>query len=208
MKLKSILLEAELDQIEKNLENEFGQTLQDLINLAKAESGNLKTDSDSIEEGRIDESLGPLAIIGFILAMPRVVELLAKPIGKFIKTARQLLKPKSITNEKEVAEAILHFAHKWHRGYVKIVKWILEVSGTFKKAGYKTDVQKEKAANLVYYTIIAALAVNSGIGTIHAFEKIVHAGAASGTISLAALETAMTSLKSQEVVKFIKQLIS
>ena len=208
MNLKSILLEAEMDQIEKTLDQEFGAALRDLANAAKADTNNLKSESASIEEGQINESLGVIAIIGFILAAPRVVELMAKPIGKFIKLSKKFLKPKAVQDEKEVAETIIHFAHKWHHGYVKIVKWLLEVSGTFKKAGFTTDVQKEKAANLVYYVIIAALAVYSGVGSIHAFKELATAGLETGTLSLAALETAMTSLKSHEVAKFVKQLIA
>lgn len=208
MKLKSILLEAEMDQIEKSLEQEFGKALQDLANTAKADASNLKSESASIEEGQLNESLGAVAIIGALLAMPRVVELMAKPIGKFIKLSKKFLKPRAVQDEKEVAEAIIHFAHKWHHGYVKIVKWILEVSGTFKKAGFTTDAQKEKAANLVYYVIIASLAVYSGVGSVHAFKELATAGIETGTISMAALETAMTSLKTQEVAKFVKQLMA
>ena len=208
MRLTQILLESEMDQIEKYLEQEFGATLRDLTAAAKSESSDLKSESASIDAGQVNESLGAIAIIGFILAMPRVIELMAKPIGKFIKLSRKFLKPKAVNDEKAVAEAIIHFAHKWHGSYIKIVKWILEVSGTFKKAGIKSDSQKNKAAELVYYIIIAALAVYSGIGSIHAFKELAAAGIETGTLSLAALESAMTSIKTQEVATFVKKLVA
>jgi len=96
MKLKSILLEAEMDQIEKTLNQAFGDALRDLTNSAKSQAGELKVDASSVEEGQLDEAIGAMAIIGVLLAMPRVVELMAKPISKFIKLSRKLLKSKSV----------------------------------------------------------------------------------------------------------------
>jgi len=208
MKLKSILLEAEMDQIEKTLNQAFGDALRDLTNSAKSQTGELKVDASSVEEGQLDEAIGAMAIIGVLLAMPRVVELMAKPISKFIKLSRKLLKSKSVQEEKAVAEAIIEFAHKWHHAYVKTIKWILNASGTFKKAGITTEDQKEKAANLVYYIIIATLAVTSGLESIHAFKELAHAGFETGTLSMTALESALASLKTQEVAKFVKKLIA
>lgn len=207
MKLTSLLKEAEFDQIDSLLDKEFGNTLRDIANTAKAEKDSLKSEAVKVSEAELDEAMGTIGIIGILLAMPRVIELLAKPMSKFIKLTKKILKPKAVTAEKEVAEAIIHFAHKWHKGYVKVVKYILEVSGVFKQAGYTTDSQKEKAANLVYYIIIAMLAVHAGLSSIHAFKELAAAGVETGNVSLAALETAMTSIKTGEVARFVKQFI-
>ena len=207
MKLTHILLEAEFDQIDSLLNAEFGQTLKDITNDVNAAKDSLKSAASNAVEKDLDESAGVIGIIGILLAMPRVIELLAKPMSKFVKLSRKVLKPKAVTAEKEVAESIIHFAHKWHKGYVKVVKYILEVSGVFKQAGYTTDSQKEKAANLVYYIIIALLAVHAGLESIHAFKELSAAGVETGNISLAALETAMTSIKTGEVAKFVKQFV-
>jgi hypothetical protein len=207
MKLKLILLEAEMEHIEASLEKEFGNTLRDLSTDAKSQYNPLKQEAASVEDDVLDESIGIIGIVGIVLAMPRVLEILAKPIGKFIKLARKVLKSKAVEDETKVADTILHFAHKWHHGYVKVIKWILEVSGAFKKAGFTSDSQKDKAANLIYYIVIALLAVHSGIDSIHAFKEVATAANA-GNISIAALESALASIKTQEVALFSKKLMA
>lgn len=208
MKLKHILQEAEFDKLDALFDAEFGKTLQAITNTVKSEKDALKASGEFVEEGQLSESMGVIGIIGVMLAIPRVIELLAKPMSKFIKLTRKILKPKAVTAEKEVAETIIHFAHKWHSAYVKIIKYILQISGVFKQAGFTTDTQKEKAANLVYYIIIAMLAVHAGLSSIHAFKELATAGVETGSISLAALETAMTSIKTKEVAEFVKKLIA
>lgn len=207
MKLRNILLESEFDKIDSFLEKEFGKTLQSIATSVKSEKDSLKNENNSYSDNSIDESLGAIGIIGVVLAIPRVIELLAKPVSKFISLTKKFLKPKTVQSEKAVAESIIKFAHKWHTGYVKIIKYILEISGAFKQAGYTSDTQKDKAANLIYYIIIALLAVHAGLNTIHAFKELAARGVATGTISLAALEAAMTSIKTGEVAQFAKKFI-
>jgi chaperone required for assembly of F1-ATPase len=57
---------------------------------------------------------------------------------------------------------------------------------------------------MIYYILIAGLAAYSGINAISAFKQAL-AGSASH-ISLAALETAMTSVKASEVITFLSSL--
>jgi hypothetical protein len=80
------------------------------------------------------------------------------------------------------------------------------MSGVFKKAGISDETAQFKTAEAVYYTIIAGLAIYSGIGAIGAFKAAVQGAAHGGGFSLAAFETAMASVKSAEVTAFIGKL--
>lgn len=158
-------------------------------------------------EAELNESLGAIAIVGMILAAPKVVELFVKAIGKLVGIWKKLVKPgQAKGQEEEFAHNIIEFTHKWHKMYIKGVKWILKLSGIFKKAGIEGDASQDKAAEAVYYVIIAALAVYSGIGAVGAFKGAATGAAHGGGFSLAAIEAAMASIKTSEVASFIGKL--
>jgi sulfite exporter TauE/SafE len=60
-----------------------------------------------------------------------------------------------------------------------------------------------KAAEVVYYTIIAGLAVYSGIGAVSAFKSAAAGGAAGSEFALGTFETVMASVKTTEVTEFL-----
>jgi len=154
-------------------------------------------------EAELNEALGVVAIIGMILAAPKVVELFVKSIGKLVKVWKSLVKPgEAKGQEEEFAHNIIEFTHKWHKMYIKGVKWILKLSGLFKKAGIKGDAAQDKAAEMVYYIIVALLAGFAGVGAVSAFKGAVSGAAHGGSFSIAALEAAMASIKTAEVVEF------
>jgi len=158
-------------------------------------------------EAELNEALGAIAIVGMILAAPKVVELFVKAIGKLVGIWKKLVKPgQAKGQEEEFAHNIIEFTHKWHKMYIKGVKWILKLSGIFKKAGIVGDASQDKAAEAVYYVIIAALAVYSGIGAVSAFKGAATGAAHGGGFSLAAIEAAMASIKTSEVASFIGKL--
>jgi len=158
-------------------------------------------------EAELNEALGVLAVIGIILAAPKVVELFVKVIGKLVAVWKKLVKPgQAKGQEEEFASNIIEFTHKWHKMYIKGLKWILQLSGIFKKAGIKEGVAQDKASEAIYYTIIALLAVYSGVGAIGAFKGAVTGAAHGGGFSIAALEAAMAGIKTQEVVAFAGKL--
>jgi hypothetical protein len=174
----------------------------------------LKTNLDVIKQDvenadfEVKEEIGTIAIIGMILAAPKVVELLAKGFATVVKTYKKLFQKNSAKTEEdkvEMAEKIIEFTHKWHKSYIKGLKWILSVTGIFDKAGIKSDSDKSKAAEVLYYTIVAALAVYSGVGAVSAFKTSAQTLNISD-FSLGALESAMSTIKSGEVAAFIKKL--
>ena len=65
---------------------------------------------------------------------------------------------------------------------------------------------QKKAAEVVYYTIVAGLAVYSGIGAVGAFKGAIQGAAHGGSFSLGAFEAAMATIKSGEVVDFLGKL--
>jgi hypothetical protein len=54
--------------------------------------------------------------------------------------------------------------------------------------------------------LIAALAIYSGAGAVHAFKGAAEGAAHGSSFSLGAFETAMASVKSSEVTNFISKL--
>jgi hypothetical protein len=133
-----------------------------------------------------------------------VVELFVKGIGKLVAVWKKLIKPgQAKGQEEEFAHNIIEFTHKWHKAYVKGLKFILKISGIFKKAGIEGDAAQDKAAEMLYYTIIAGLAVYSGIGAIGAFKGAMTGAAHGGSFSIAAFEAAMASIKTSEVTSFL-----
>ena len=120
---------------------------------------------------------------------------------------KKIVKPgEAKGNEEEFAKNIIEFTHKWHKLYIKGIKGMLKLIGAFKKAGIEGDAAQDKAAEAIYYTIIAGLAVYSGIGAVSAFKGAITAAPHGGSFSLAALESAMAGIKSSEVTEFIGKL--
>lgn len=155
-------------------------------------------------QGEVNEALGAVAILGIILAAPKVVELFVKGIGKLVSVWKSLVnRGEAKGNEEEFAHNIIEFTHKWHKAYIKGIKWILKLSGVYKKANIQGDAAQDKTAEAIYYTIIAALAVYSGIGAVSAFKGAVTGAAHGGGFSLAALEAAMATIKTGEVAEFV-----
>lgn len=204
--VESILREEENKQQIAAMDAAMGSAFKDLGAEFEANKEEIQQDVANAD-AELNEALGAVAIIGMILAAPKVVELFVKGIGKIVGVWKKLVKPgQAKGNEEEFAHNIIEFTHKWHKVYIKGVKWILKLSGIFKKAGIQGDAAQDKAAEAVYYVIIAALAVYSGIGAVSAFKGAVSGAAHGGSFSLAALESAMAGIKSSEVAGFVSKL--
>jgi len=157
----------------------------------------------------LNEALGAVAIVGALLAAPKVVELIVKSFRAVVNLFTKLFKPgqaKSPQDQEEMATTIIEFTHKWHKAYIKGLKWILKTTGLFRKVGIKDEAQQLKAAEAIYYVLIASLAVYSGVGAVGAFKSAASTAAHGGEFSLGAFEAAMASIKSAEVVEFIGKL--
>ena len=218
IKLKDLLFEADIfgnvadtstgqaqDQIEKELEKEMGNSLKDLEAELKANAKDAKAEVEAIDESRLNEDFGVTAIIGLILAAPKIIELITKGISGLVKAVKKVL-GKDVTGEDKIAKAIIDFTHKWHKGYIKIVYYILLYTGIFKKAQVTDEAERMKAASMLYYVIIAGMAVAAGVGAFGAFKAAVETSVHGSNFALGAIETAMASIKTGEVASFIKQI--
>jgi len=201
--VEQILREEEDKKMIAAMDAAMKDSFTALGNEFKNNQGEIEQEVESSEE-ELNEALGTIAIIGFILALPKVVELFVKGIGKLVAVWKKLVKPgQAKGQEEEFAHNIIEFTHKWHKAYIKGLKFILKISGIFKKAGIEGDSAQEKAAEMLYYTIIAGLAVYSGFGAVGAFKGAVTGAAHGGSFSLAAFEAAMASVKTSEVSSFL-----
>ena len=157
----------------------------------------------------LNEELTTIAVIGFIMALPKLVEIIAKGVDKLVKLLRKITKinpPKTEDERSKAAAAVIDFTHKWHNMYIKAFYYMLKFSGLYKKAGIKGQTQQMKVAKILYYTVVAALAVSAGIGAIGAFKAGVSNAAHGGEFALGTFESAMSLVKSGEVMEFISAL--
>jgi hypothetical protein len=204
---KKILSEAETSTELRAMDNAMDSSFKKLGAELKSNLDVIKKDVDN-SNIEVKEEIGTVAIIGMLLAAPKVIELLAKGLSTVVKTYKKLFQKNSAQTDSEnveMAEKIIEFAHKWHKSYIKGLKWILSVTGIFDKANVKSDSDRQKAAEVLYYTIIAGLAVYSGVGAVSAFKTGLQSVNVSD-FSISALESAMSTIKSAEVGAFIKKL--
>lgn len=206
--LEQIVYEVEDSSQDVELSNAMKISFDAMGNAFKGSEDEVKQDVANADI-QLQESITVLTVIGMLLAAPKVVEILVKGMSGFIKLFKRTFRLKGAQTPQEqeaVAARIIKITHKWHKLYIKGVKWILEKSGLFAKAGINDDAAKTKAAELVYYTIIAGLAIYSGVGAFSAFKQAAVHGADVTHLSLGALETAMASIKTGEVASFVSEL--
>jgi len=205
IKLKDLLTEQQEEAESKELEQAMGAAFTALGNEFKNKEAQIKQDVKQ-SDLQITEAITVISVIGFILALPKMTEMLVKALSKLVNTFKKLVGKGEGKNDPEgVAKLIIDGTHKWHKAYIKGLKWILKISGTFDKAGIKGDAAQTKAAELVYYTIIALLAVYSGVAAAGAFKSAI-ANSGVSDFSLATFESVLTAIKSGEVQEFAKKL--
>jgi len=213
----SALYEEDDDAEVKDLEKAMGDGFKGLESALSSMEDEAKADVEKVDEsvikrhlnekGELNEELTTVAILGIILAAPKVVELLTKGLSKLVRVVKKVLGGDGKEDPEGTAAKIIEFTHKWHKSYIKALRWILKVTGVFKKAGITNDSNQMKAATMLYYTIIAGLAVYSGVGAVSAFKSaMASAGSSAGGFSLSALEAGMAAIKTGEVAEFLGEL--
>lgn len=205
--VEQLIKEAEDQQQIDALDQAMGMSFKAMGAELQSKEDELKQDVQNADI-QISESITVATVVGMLLAAPKVVELIAKGFMKISSVFKKTFPRKGARTEEEqseVAGKIIEFTHKWHKSYVKGLKWILKATGLFDKAGIKGDSAQMKAAEMIYYTLIASLAVYSGVGAASAFKQAAAAHDA-GHFSMAAIETAMASIKTGEVAAFIGEL--
>lgn len=148
------------------------------------------------EKGELNEEIGTLLIISIIAAAPKALEIIAKAMGKLIKVFKTKVKGQEDADDPAFIKGVLDFAHKWHKGYIQMIKWLLWATGILAKAKLKKDDPgAKKAAEVIYYVIVFGLMMASGAGAVGA--------AAKGHASMAAGEGALAAIKTAEVIEFL-----
>ena len=202
-------LDPEDEKEIKDLDQAMGSSLKAMAAAFETDIEAVKDEVDELPEKPINEAIGTVAVIGMLLAAPKVVELITKGLSKLIKLFKKIVPKsgaKSDDEKKDTAAKIIEFTHKWHKMYIKGVKGLLKISGLFKKAGITDPAAQDKAAKVVYYTIVAGLAVYSGIGAISAFKDAASIAPHAGSFEIGTLEAVMAAIKSGEVAEFIGEL--
>ena len=206
--LENVIREEEEKKAISALDQAMGMSFKAMGSELEKSEKELQQDVEQ-SNPELNEALGAVAIIGALLAAPKVVELIAKSFRGVVNIFKKLFKrgqASSPEDQEQMANTIIEFTHKWHKSYIKGLKWILKVSGLFKKVGIKDEAQQLKAAEAIYYVLIASLAVYSGIGAVSAFKSAAAGATHGGSFSLAAFEAAMASIKSSEVIEFTGKL--
>ena len=232
IKLKDILLsEADVfgnaapssNDILGDIEKEMGDGLKDLEKLSKSKSdiAAAKADVAKVDEGQLNEEIGTALIISLILAAPKVFEMFFKAMDVLRKLAISLAKRVKMKDvpQGKAAAYLIEGTHKWHKGYVWVIWKILKVTGLFAKSDYKTEAEQKKAAEFLYFVIVAAMAVVSGVAAVKGGMAIASAGTAGASAGHAAasgahaaspgftaLETGLAALKTAEVKAFVIKL--
>ncbi len=204
--VESIIAEESSKQQIAAMDAAMGAAFSTLGSEFKNNKADIQQDVDKLDP-KLNEAVGVLAVIGLILAAPKVVELLAKGIRKIAAVWKRIVKPReAVGQENTFAENIIKFTHKWHNAYITGIRFILKVSGIYKKANIKSEQEQKRVAEVVYYVIIASLAIYSGIQAVGAFKAgLTNISGDVSSFSLASLETALAGIKTSEVVEFIQK---
>ena len=207
--VRQTLREEEIEQAADGLEKLMGSALDDFAKAYDANEEEAKKEVEDSEE-TINEAVGAIAIIGFMLALPKILEIMVKGVSKLVKGVKKILGKTPAKDDKEgqedMAQKIIDGLHKWHKGYIYGLQMMLKYTGIFKKAKIKKPATQKKAAEMLYYTIIAGLAIYSGVGAVSAFKSAMSGAAHGGSFSLSAFEAAMATVKSGEVASFLGEL--
>lgn len=213
MKLKqiveNIVYEAQDNAEIKTLEDTLKATFTQLGNNFKKNQDALMQDVQSADL-ELNESLTAVSVVGMILAAPKVVEIIVKSFANLIKVYKRFFPRKGAKTKEEQIEVvtkIIQFTHRWEKSYIKGLKWILDKTGMFEKVGITSDAAKLKAAELLYYTIIAGLALYSGVGAVEAWKEAIKQGGNIAHVSIGTLESAMAGIKTAEVSTFLSKLL-
>ncbi len=212
--------ESELDAEDKkqiaDLEREMGAVANQLGSEFSAASDEIKQQVEDMPEEelnerkqKLNEAVTATVIIGFVLALPKLVEIMTKTLVKIVKLIQKFTKanPPSTQQEKvEWAEKIIEFTHKWHKLYIKAFYYMFKISGLYKRAGITDESTRMKVAKIFYYTVVAGLAVAAGVGAVGAFKTAAAQAAHGNEFALGTFEGVMAAVKSGEIAAFLGEL--
>lgn len=206
-------LDAEDKKQIDDLEKEMGAIAKEMGSAFDSAQDQIEQEVDDMEDAKLNEhkqklneALGATAVIGIVLALPKLVEIITKAVAKLVKLIQKFTGGKPPQGEEEQAAwaaKIIDFTHKWHNVYIKAFYYMFKFAGLYKKAGIKDEKVKMKVAKIMYYTVVAGLAVSAGVGAVGAFKAGMSQSAHGGEFAIATLESVMTAVKSGEVAEFL-----
>ena len=126
----------------------------------------------------------PIVVAGASLAVPEILKI----IGKVSKKFSSIIGRTGNTGEK-----IIKVADKLHTILTGVIKKALRAMGA--KEGSALD----KIVDGLYHVLIASLMLASGAGSVKAFKA--------GKIAMSSLEAALAAVKSNEVGRFLQDLM-
>ena len=197
---------ADLESEMGNVANELGSAFDSAQEEIEKEVEEMPEDKLNEHKKKLNEAVGVTAVVGFILALPKLVEIITKAVAKLVKLIKKLTggkKPETEEEQAAWAQKIIDFTHKWHKIYIKAFYYMFKFSGLYKKAGIEDEGVKMKVANIFYYTVVAGLAVAAGVGAVGAFKTGISQAAHGGEFALGTFESVMAVVKSGEVAEFL-----
>jgi hypothetical protein len=233
---KSVTLKLEIKKLVEDVINELeDETIitpdeeDALDSAAKSSANDLKKfakslSKDDVQEARkqvnevetkkqiLNEAVGAAVVISILLAAPKALEIITKGMDRLVKTFKRSVGRKEAKTEEEqseLAKRIIKFSHDWHGFYVKIIQFILRISGVYRKANIDPkSPQAEKIAKVIFIVIVIGLGIYGGVQSLkhfyNAFKGIGQLGAEVGT---GGLEAALTTIKGTEAKEFLSKII-
>jgi len=138
----------------------------------------------NVEKEEVNEAVGTLMVAGVTMAIPEMMKI----IGKITKKVSTVIGRTGNTGEK-----IIKVADKLHHVVTGVIKKAVKAMGA--KEGSTLD----KLVDGIYHVIIAALMLASGAGAYKAVKA--------GKVVMSTLEGALAAVKSNEVGRFLQDLI-
>lgn len=221
IKLKNILLEEDpiitsdeenkLDALAKSSANDLKRFAKSLSQDDIQEARNQVNEAE-VKKDRLEEAVGATLIISLLLAAPKAVELFTKGMSKLVRGFKNLVgKREAKTDEEqfELAKKIIEFTHKWHDLYVKIVQFILRITGVYRKANVDPkSPQAKKIAKVVFIILVIGLGIYGGVQSVkHFYNAYKGIGQLGTEVGTGGFEAALTTIKGTEVKDFLAKII-
>jgi hypothetical protein len=187
------MAEVETGAEDPNIDNAIKGGVSQLTDLSSLKEG--EYESTITTEGEVLEESAVGAIVGGLLAAPKILEY----IGKGINWIANKLTGK---DEVKIANWIIKNAHKWEKLYIKAISAAIKLTGfaakIWKKEDGSVDEQKLVTTAQVLYVIILAVAAGAAVKTV----------LGPGSPVIKALEATFGSIKVGEIVSFLGKIKS
>jgi len=139
-----------------------------------------------MEDGKLDEALTAVGILGWALASNTIIDILGKYSAK-------VLRKLNLDKAADKAEAIHNWAHDNEKAMVNVIASVI-------KPFVKDENKRSNIAKGLFIAILAGLGISAGVGALNAIR-----GANVGT---AALGFTKSALKGRDIAQVGKEIIA